>query len=374
MPTSSRPGEPRVPDAPARSWAAVEGPDARTVQVPVVPPAPRKTRRIIAVGSATPAASAAERRARVQAHQSEQLKARERRAEARPVSGEVRPVSSEVRPVSGEVRPRVPGAPLPTAPAAERAPAGPAHALAAIRARLSRTPDATAAATTPVEARPRSSSRPSQRRGPATGSVRIPKGRGSSRPGGPSAHARGPEVRNRIEAVKPRGSWLTAASWRLAVLAGVLVLAAAVVLPSLRSYFRQQEELAALAAEAQAATVEVEELRAEAARWDDPAYVVAQARERLAFVFPGETPYRVIDPETVAGAAEGSPAAEEQATGAEDGTWYTRLWGSIAGPEALLPEYTDGAEETSTTGAGASPAPVADASSTPTGTAGTGAD
>ena len=165
-------------------------------------------------------------------------------------------------------------------------------------------------------------------------------------------------MRNRIEPARARGSWLTAASWRLAVLVGVLVLAAAVVLPSLRSYFRQQEELADLTAQAQAARVEVEDLRADAARWDDPAYVVAQARERLAFVFPGETPYRVIDPETVAGAAQGSPAAAEQATGAEEGTWYTRLWGSVAGDQE----------------AGAEPAAASDASSAPDGSAGTGAD
>ncbi len=118
------------------------------------------------------------------------------------------------------------------------------------------------------------------------------------------------------------------------VLAGVVILAAAVVLPSLRAYFRQQEELAALATEAEAARVEVEDLRAEAARWDDPAYVVAQARERLTFVFPGETAYRVIDPETVEGLPDGSPAAAEESTGAEDGTWYTRLWGTLAGDQA----------------------------------------
>ncbi|MDN4483646.1 septum formation initiator family protein [Demequina lignilytica] len=354
MRSASGPDEPRVPDAAARGWHAVEGPDARTVQVPMVPPAPGRGRKATPTGTSRPTSSAAERRARVQADQRSQAQARAQKAAQRPARGTAkaerpatsaargpakapsaaahqgRPAPSPARPAS----PRASSSPTPP-PARHHEPSAPAGALANLRARFARTPAAAAPA---AEPRVRAGARPPKRNGPATGGVRIPKGRASSRPGGPTTHARGPETRNRIEPARARGSWLTAASWRIAVLAGVLVLAAAVVLPSLRSYFRQQEELADLAAEAQAAQVEVEDLRAEAARWDDPAYVVAQARERLAFVFPGETPYRVIDPETVAGAAEGSPAAEEESTGTEDGVWYTRVWGSIAGEAAAEEE------------------------------------
>lgn len=170
---------------------------------------------------------------------------------------------------------------------------------------------------------------PRRRTGPSTGGVRIPKARAASRPGGPSSQARTQPARNRIEPAAARGSWVTAMGWRLVVLAGVVVLAAAVLLPSLRSYFRQQEELAALRAEAETAQQEVEDLAAETARWEDPAFVVAQARERLAYVFPGETPYRVIDPETVEGSADGTAAATGAVTEEEDGTWYTRLWESV---------------------------------------------
>lgn len=167
------------------------------------------------------------------------------------------------------------------------------------------------------------------RRRAAASTSRIPKGRAASRPGGPSGPGRAAPTRNRIEPAAIRGTWFTAFSWRVAVLAGVVVLAAAVVLPSLRAYFRQQEELAELRADAAEAQQEVEDLEAEVARWDDPAFVVAQARERLTYVFPGETPYRVIDPETVEGAAEGSPAAAEEDDVDEDGTWYTRLAESV---------------------------------------------
>ncbi|WP_062519689.1 FtsB family cell division protein [Demequina silvatica] len=180
-------------------------------------------------------------------------------------------------------------------------------------------------------ARPRThqSGAPRRRTAPSTGGVRIPKGRAASRPGGPSGPGRASTPRNRIEPAKARGSWVTAMGWRLVVLVGVVVLAAAVVLPSLRAYFRQQEELAELRAEAVTAEQTVEDLEAEVKRWDDPAFVEAQARERLRYVYPGETPYQVIDPETVEGAAEGSPAAEDPTVVDDSGTWYTRLWDSV---------------------------------------------
>lgn len=118
------------------------------------------------------------------------------------------------------------------------------------------------------------------------------------------------------------------------MLALVVVLALAVVLPSLRVYFAQQEDLRELRAERDAAAIEVTDLQGDAARWDDPAYVVAQARERLAYVFPGETPYRVTDPEAVTGV---EPEQEGPQTVFENPgqPWFTTLLDSI--DEAATP-------------------------------------
>lgn len=118
-------------------------------------------------------------------------------------------------------------------------------------------------------------------------------------------------------------------TWRVALLLVVITLAVAVALPSIRAYVNQQETLSELRAEAQAGREEVDDLTAEVARWEDPAYLVAQARERLTFVFPGETPYRVVDAEVVAGPAEGSPAAERAPAAVAGAPWYDRLWGSV---------------------------------------------
>ncbi|GIG53645.1 hypothetical protein Dac01nite_03970 [Demequina activiva] len=118
-------------------------------------------------------------------------------------------------------------------------------------------------------------------------------------------------------------------TWRTAVIAGVVALAFAVVAPSVRAYMDQQVMLDGLRAEAATAQAEVDDLEADVARWDDPAFVVAQARERLAYVFPGETPYRVIDPESVTGPVDGSPAAERAPDALTGAAWYDRLWGSV---------------------------------------------
>ena len=101
------------------------------------------------------------------------------------------------------------------------------------------------------------------------------------------------------------------------------------VWPSVRVYNEQRASNSALAAERDAAQAEVDDLDAQLARWQDPAFVVAQARERLAYVYPGETPYRVVDPEVARPAAVGS--VDEAANGdAVDGEpWFDSLWASI---------------------------------------------
>jgi len=152
-------------------------------------------------------------------------------------------------------------------------------------------------------------------------------------------------------------------TWRTAVLVGVLALAFAVVAPSVRAYLDQQAMLEGLRADAAVAQAEVDDLSAEVARWDDPAFLVAQARERLAYVFPGETPFRVIDPETVTGPAEGSPAAERDPETLVGATWYDRLWetvvaageepASVRSADAGAENAVDGEDSNADAGAGA---------------------
>ena len=134
-----------------------------------------------------------------------------------------------------------------------------------------------------------------------------------------------------------RGSFAAVLSWRALVLAGVIALAFALVWPSLRVFAEQQVDYEALQAERAEAQAEVDALEAELARWDDPNYVQAQARERLAYVFPGESPFRVLDPELARPAAEGSvDALAEGEDPTAEGPWYERLWSTMERDGALL--------------------------------------
>jgi hypothetical protein len=114
----------------------------------------------------------------------------------------------------------------------------------------------------------------------------------------------------------------------------VLLIAFAMIFPTMRAYLGQRARLDALAADVVAAEEREAELQAELDRWGDDAYVVAQARSRLSYVFPGETAYRVIDPEVVAEqpAAEQEPGATSGAAlpvGGAVAPWYSTIWQSV---------------------------------------------
>jgi cell division protein FtsB len=119
---------------------------------------------------------------------------------------------------------------------------------------------------------------------------------------------------------------------RAMVLFVVLLLAFVLLFPTVRAYLAQEAENRELAQEVADARLRTDELGAELERWDDEAYVVAQARERLAFVRPGETAYRVVDPEIVPDPTE--PVVPPAGSGpalAPTGTttpWYTTIWES----------------------------------------------
>jgi hypothetical protein len=116
-----------------------------------------------------------------------------------------------------------------------------------------------------------------------------------------------------------RPSTASSMSWRAVVLTGVMALALAVMVPSARAYLKQQETR--------------QDLQGQVARWNDPAYVVAQARDRLIYVLPGETPYRVVDPEFVSDPAASGPSgpSDDARARATDPVrpWFATLWGSI---------------------------------------------
>lgn len=92
----------------------------------------------------------------------------------------------------------------------------------------------------------------------------------------------------------------------------------------LRTWWEQHSERDALQAEAGRLEAELQRLERELELWDDPAFVAAQARQRLGFVMPGEQGYVVIPVED-----ETAPERTDGLPPAGNGQWYERLWSSV---------------------------------------------
>ena len=121
---------------------------------------------------------------------------------------------------------------------------------------------------------------------------------------------------------------------RAAVLLLVTLMGFILIMPTALQYGKQRTDNQLLAAELAAIQASNAELENERNRWQDPKYVIAQARERLTFVFPGETPYRVIDPDSVVEAPAvdvNEPITDGAVTTGltESQPWYSTVWESV---------------------------------------------
>ena len=64
---------------------------------------------------------------------------------------------------------------------------------------------------------------------------------------------------------------------------------------SMRAYLQQRDQINGLRERIAASKADIAEAEREKRRWQDPAYVEAQARARFGWVLPGETSYQVLD-------------------------------------------------------------------------------
>ena len=110
---------------------------------------------------------------------------------------------------------------------------------------------------------------------------------------------------------------------RAAILAIVVCALALTVAVPLHNYVAQRQQLAEVTDRERALQGEVNDLSAQRDRLSDPSEVAAQARTRLGYVAPGETPYVVQLP---------APPAPVQTGVAEDGVpWFHTLWTDVSG-------------------------------------------
>ncbi|WP_239526010.1 septum formation initiator family protein [Microbacterium sp. B35-30] len=114
----------------------------------------------------------------------------------------------------------------------------------------------------------------------------------------------------------------------MVIMMGLVVLAAFVLVPTIGTYVDQRQQVAALEAAVQLSRDEVADLESQRERWQDPAYITTQARERLYYVQPGEVVYLVDDdlpPELEP--QEQEPVSDELQ--AADADWMAKLMRSV---------------------------------------------
>jgi cell division protein FtsB len=115
---------------------------------------------------------------------------------------------------------------------------------------------------------------------------------------------------------------------RAALLALVVAALALSIAVPLRTYFSQRADLQDQLAQQQSLQNQLSQLQRQQAQLSDTAEVKAQARERLHYVMPGETPYVVQLP---GGAGNNGGTTQPVAPTTSPGVWYQQLWNSAVG-------------------------------------------
>lgn len=113
---------------------------------------------------------------------------------------------------------------------------------------------------------------------------------------------------------------------RAAALAIVVCMLAISLAYPLREYLAQRAELAHYRTQVAQQKDRVAALERARDRWRDPAFVEAQARERLQYVMPGETAYVVLGPgerPSRDGVVEDMPSEQVRRS------WFADLWRSV---------------------------------------------
>ena len=113
------------------------------------------------------------------------------------------------------------------------------------------------------------------------------------------------------------------------IMLSLVVLGAWVLVPTLGTYIDQRQKIAALEDAVQVSKDQIAALEQEQERWQDPAYITTQARERLYYVKPGEVVYLIdndLDPAELP--PEQQPVSDtlEQS----DADWMPQLLRSLA--------------------------------------------
>lgn len=120
------------------------------------------------------------------------------------------------------------------------------------------------------------------------------------------------------------------------IIVTVIIAVAAVIDLShpVQIWFEQQARLAELDKEVASARATLAEAQADVERWSDRAYVEAQARERLMFVYPGDISYLVVNDVDVKPAKSGEVLGTVQRTSIDWVDAFLQSYAFAAKPES----------------------------------------
>jgi cell division protein FtsB len=178
-------------------------------------------------------------------------------------------------------------------------------------------------------------------------------------------HVVEPIKRQAAESVEQRSEQrLGFTARRAAVLAALICVLTLTIAGPVRTYFAQRTEMNQLAASEASLRRQIADLEQRKTKLGDPAYIAAQARERLGFVKPGDIPFQVQLPPT---AAEPAQPGSTSAKPANTDPWYTSLWHTIADNPHLPPVTAPAPDVAPPPAEPGLPGPVPPAAPNPTG-------
>ncbi|MCI1831406.1 MAG: septum formation initiator family protein [Bifidobacterium sp.] len=105
----------------------------------------------------------------------------------------------------------------------------------------------------------------------------------------------------------------------------IIALGTIQIVSTFHTYALNLAELNGLKRQESALVAKKQDLENDISRWNDKAYVTAQARERLGFVFPGEEAVRVEHPEAVTGTKNNDKDDSSQKSDRKVLPWYSEL-------------------------------------------------
>lgn len=124
-------------------------------------------------------------------------------------------------------------------------------------------------------------------------------------------------------------------SGRLLVLGLAMGVVTVLLAPNVHTFLQQRAEISALRADIAVKEGQQDNFEAELARWDDPAYVKQQARDRVSMLMPGETGYWVYGANGVVAVAGAPDAGAAKSSTAKNSTeisvqpWVDGLWDAV---------------------------------------------